>query len=89
METKGFEPSTSALRTHETVVLSEAQAEVTATDAGVRPSVRPDEDKTDVGLVRIPLPESDFTAAMLMIASLPLSDADKADAVRRLLSGSV
>ena len=28
---------------------------------------------------------TDFTAAMLMIASLPLSDADKAEAVRRLL----
>jgi len=28
----------------------------------------------------------DFTAAMAMIASLPLSDAEKAEAVRRLLS---
>ena len=30
---------------------------------------------------------TDFTAAMLMIASLPLSDAEKAEAVRRLLAG--
>ena len=31
--------------------------------------------------------EGDFAKALLMIASLPLSDADKAEAVRRLLNG--
>ena len=29
----------------------------------------------------------DFAAALVMIAGLPLSDADKAEAVRRLLGG--
>ena len=31
--------------------------------------------------------ETDFAAALLVIAGLPLSDADKAEAVRRLLRG--
>ncbi len=31
--------------------------------------------------------ETDFAAALLMIAGLPLSDADKAEAVKRLLRG--
>ena len=33
-------------------------------------------------------PTTDFAAALVMIASLPLSDAEKADAVRRLLTGT-
>ena len=32
--------------------------------------------------------EANFAAALVMIASLPLSDAEKAEAVRRLLTGS-
>ena len=32
-------------------------------------------------------PPADFASALAMIATLPLSDAEKAEAVRRLLSG--
>jgi hypothetical protein len=86
METKGFEPSTSALRTHETVVLSEDLSEVTATAAKVRPCVCPEGYKDDDATIENSEPESDFTAAVLMIASLPLSDTEKAEAVRNLLA---
>ena len=32
-------------------------------------------------------PAGDFAAALMMIAALPLTDAEKAEAVRRLLAG--
>ena len=37
----------------------------------------------------LPIKADSFSAALAMIASLPLSDAEKADAVRRVLSEQV
>ena len=95
VERKGVEPSTSALRTQESRVPSGNLSDVAATadsrctngctsgpgkrrkrgpDAGARPTE--------------PKGPGDFAAALVMIAGLPLSDAEKAEAVRRLLNGS-
>ena len=37
----------------------------------------------------LPIKADSFSAALAMIASLPLSDAEKADAVRRLMAEQV
>jgi hypothetical protein len=87
METKGLEPSTSALRTHETRVLSEEETEVTTAASGASANASPKRRKNDLESAPNPPAESDFAAAIQMIASLPLSDAEKAEAVRRLLAG--
>ena len=86
METKGLEPSTSALRTQRTIVLTEEQTEVTATAAGASANASPKHKKNDAETAPDPPAKSDFAAAMQLIASLPLSDAEKAEAIRRLLA---
>jgi hypothetical protein len=58
---------------------------VTATAADVCPGVCPSEPKTDVETAGNGRSESGFAAAVLMIERLPLSDAEKAEAVQRLL----
>ena len=88
VETKGLEPSTSALRTHETRVLSVEQTGVTETVAKVSATVSPNERNTDVEMVESSFAGSDFAAALLMIERLPLSDERKAEAIRRLLASS-
>ena len=50
--------------------------------------VSPSERKTDVEPPRSSFAEFDISAALLMIERLPLSDSEKAEAVRRLLAGS-
>jgi hypothetical protein len=89
METMGLEPTTSALRTHETVVLTENQSEVTATDVGVCPTVCPGHAETGSESTEDLPAEIDFAAVLLMIERLPLSDEQKADAIRRLLNRDV
>ena len=94
MERKGVEPSTSALRTHDSTVLSDSLSEVAATieyrctngctsETGIHPeaaSIPGSAPGNSIGT-------SDFAAALAMIAGLPLSDVEKAQAVRRLLAG--
>ena len=50
----------------------------------VAPAVAPAKPKTDENE---PV-ETDFAAALRMLAGLPLSDEDRAEAVRRLLQGT-
>ena len=86
METKGLEPSTSALRTQETLVLSGNLSDVTGDALDVSSSVSPTHDKTCHETQAGAADPGDLLTAMLMIERLPLSDADKAEAVRRLLN---
>jgi len=87
METKGLEPSTSALRTHGTQVLSEEATTVTTTVRSASANASPKRPKNGAETAPDSLPENDFAAAMQMIAGLPLSDEEKAEAIRRLLAG--
>jgi hypothetical protein len=82
----GFEPATSASRTHETRVLSDEVTDVTTTVRSASANASPKRLKNDAETAPDPPVESDFTAGMQMIASLPLSDAEKAEAIRRLLA---
>ncbi len=94
----GFEPATSASRMRPARVLSGKQPEVTSTAKAVGPSVGPRTRKeggteadssSDNGLTKGDGEErgkADFTAAVLAIMALPLTDAEKSEAVRRLLS---
>ena len=82
----GFEPATSASRTQRSVVLSEYQTEVTTTASEGSACVSPRLPNNDVKSTDDTPVESDFIAAIQMIAGLPLSDAEKAEAVRRLLA---
>ncbi len=101
VERRGVEPPTSALRTQESRVPSGNLSEVAASGLAVCTSVctsqppkrrKRGSDAASVGAVGTPAEvkpepvETDFAAALLMIAGLPLSDADKAEAVRRLLN---
>ena len=96
MERKGVEPSTSALRMCEHTVLTENPSELAPT-----PSVRctngctSEAENANGGLQSTVTPteppkpsEAGFAAALAMIAALPLSDAEKADAVRRLMQAN-
>ncbi len=91
-----------ALRTHESIVLSDNLSELTASDdtactnactsepknprnPGLDASSSIEEGKTEV------MPDSvnsDFAAALKMLASLPLSDEERTEAVRRLIAGN-
>ena len=82
----GFEPATSASRTQETVVLSGNQSDVTGDALDVSASVSPTVDKACHETQAGAADPSDLLTAMLMIERLPLSDEDKAEAVRRLLN---
>ncbi|MDA1252795.1 MAG: hypothetical protein O2820_26690 [Planctomycetota bacterium] len=83
----GLEPTTSALRTHEPRVASGKVKRVTATPSAVCPSVCPSDLKSDHENRSEPAADDGFAATVQAIMSLPLSDAEKAEAVRRLLAG--
>jgi hypothetical protein len=95
----GFEPATSASRTHEARVISGTLFEVTTPAIGVSAVVSPKTRKTDRGTglddtcdLGEPTPDprtddAEFSATVTAIMTLPLSDAEKAEAVRRLLAG--
>ena len=92
MERKGVEPSTSALRTQGFGVLSENPPEV-ASFAGPQLTNEltnsPENDHGEAVQDSVPIKGDSFSASLAMIASLPLSDAEKADAVRRLMAEPV
>ena len=90
MERKGVEPSTSALRTQEFGVLSDILPEVASIAGPQLTNELTNSPETDHGEAvqgSLPIVADSFSAALAMIASLPLSDAEKADAVRRLMAG--
>ena len=104
METTGIEPATSGLQSQRHRVPSENLSDVAATDSGActtactsQPEKRRKRgaDAAAVGGVETPAEvrstkpvETDFAAALKMLALLPLSDEERADAVRRLLKSS-
>ena len=86
MEPRGIEPLTSALRTQPTPVLNAANNGVTTPRRNTCTSTCTNDDESlsttdNQGHVGDP----NFAEAMLMIARLPLSDEERAEAVRRLL----
>ena len=97
----GFEPATSTSRTYKTRVPSGNLSEVAATADSCctngctsKPPKRRKRgaDAAAVGGVETPAVkpepvETDFAAALKMLALLPLSDEERAEAVRRLLKG--
>ena len=96
VERRGVEPPTSALRTHESSVPSVNLSEVTATGSDgctngcTSETGKARRSRSKAGIEPAPAAADastggDFAAALAMIASLPLSDAEKAEAVRRLL----
>ena len=92
VERKGVEPSTSALRTHDSAVLSDNQSELAATPdsrcTNGCTSEPENHHEAELGTTSQsiePKRPGDFSAALAMIATLPLSDAEKAEAVRRLM----
>ena len=90
MERKGVEPSTSALRTQPLRVVSENQKGLAATGESGCSSGCCESVENELGeSVRESFPNGadSFSAALAMIASLPLSDNEKAEAVRRLMAG--
>ncbi len=99
VERKGVEPSTSALRTQPHRVLSENQTEVATRDDprltnGLTNSPENECGEAGGGSVTTKsnsptITADSFYAVLAMIASLPLSDAEKADAVRRVLAEQV
>ena len=95
MERKGVEPSTSALRTQTDPVATEILSAVAPTLLAACTTACTSEAENPCGdpaagpspvAPGTPLP-GDFAAALAMIATLPLSDAERAAAVRRLLDG--
>ena len=95
----GFEPAASTSRTYLHVVPSENPSGLTESDTTVCTSVctselekrrKPGSDAALSGPVENaeakPV-ETDFAAALMMLAKLPLSDEERAEAVRRLLDG--
>ena len=89
VERKGVEPSTSALRTQRLSVASVCLSEVTETDDPRLTNGLTSERENDgncESLGSLAANRDSFSAALGMIASLPLSDAEKADAVRRLMA---
>ena len=99
VERRGVEPPTSALRTQESRVPSGNLSDVAASGSAVCTSEPPKRrkrgaDAASVGAVGTPPEvkpepvETDFAAALKMLALLPLSDEERAEAVRRLLKGS-
>jgi len=98
----GFEPATSTSRTYKTRVPSGNLSDVAATvdsrctnGCTSKPPKRRKRgaDAASVGAVETPAEvgatkpvETDFAAAFKMLAMLPLSDEERAEAVRRLLA---
>ena len=92
MERKGVEPSTSALRTQGLRVASDCLSRVTESDdAGLTNGLTSKGETAGKceSLRALAANRDSFSAALAMIASLPLSDAEKADAVRRLMAERV
>ena len=98
VETTGIEPVTSGLQSQQHRVPSGNLSEVTATAdsrctngcTSETKKTRRSRSKTAPAAAPETVaqpPAGDFAAALAMIASLPLSDAEKAEAVRRLLKG--
>ena len=93
----GFEPATSASRTQRSSFASESDKGLTATeDSCCTPGctsktkkARRSQSKAvadTAPAAAVESSEGGFAKALLMIALLPLSDAEKADAVRRLMA---
>ena len=92
----GFEPATSRTTICGTVVPSPSLSGLTATEDSrcttgcTSETKKPRQDSSDAVADIAPTSAAEpdqgrFAKALLMIASLPLSDAEKADAVRKLL----
>ena len=104
VERRGVEPPTSALRTQESRVPSGNLSDVAATDSGActaactsKPPNRRKRGADAAAVEGVETPaevraakpvETDFAAALKMLAVLPLSDEERAEAVRRLLKGN-
>ena len=101
MEDNGVEPMTSCMPCREHRVLSENLSGLTATEdsrcttgcTSETKKPRRSRSKAVADLASVPAPaaavessQGGFAKALLMIALLPLSDAEKADAVRRLMA---
>jgi hypothetical protein len=99
VEDNGVEPMTSCMPCREHRVLSENLSGLTATEnsrcttgcTSETKKARRSRSKVVADLAPTPASavesnEGGFAKALLMIASLPLSDAEKADAVRRLMA---
>ena len=92
----GFEPATSTSRMQTHRVASGNPSEVASMDNprhtnGLTNSTENERGEGVGGAVSsraesLPIKGDSFSAALAMIASLPLSDAEKADAVRRLMA---
>ncbi len=92
---KGFEPATSWSQTSKTRVPSENLSEVAATadsccTNGCTNSPENERGEVVGGSVSsraesLPIKGDSFSAALAMIAALPLTDAERAECVRRLL----
>ena len=85
----GFEPATSTSRMQPHRVASESPQRVAATDeSGCSNgcSDSPENELGDLARRSFPIKADSFSSALAMIASLPLSDAEKAEAVRRLMA---
>ena len=95
----GFEPATSTSRTQTHRVTSDSRQRLRATDDsgctnGCTNSLENERGDVVDGLDStlpdlLTIKADSFSAALAMIASLPLSDAEKAEAVRRVLSEQV
>ena len=83
VETTGIEPVTSGLQSHDDRVPSDNQSRLAPNGISRCTNGCTSEPETHHEAKQ----PGNFAAALAMIASLPLSDAEKADAVRRLLSG--
>ncbi|MDB5346479.1 MAG: hypothetical protein JWP89_4856 [Schlesneria sp.] len=90
----GFEPAASTSRTSKRTVLSGILSEVASSvDSRCTTSCTSGSEKrvkTGSDAVALPIEAEsldDFASALAMIATLPLSNSEKAEAVRRLLLG--
>jgi len=96
VEDNGVEPMTSCMPFRGHRVPSENLSGVTATEDSRCTTccpAAPENERGEAGEESVskkskspPIKGDSFSAALLMIASLPLSDAEKADAVRRLMA---
>jgi len=93
----GFEPATSASRTQRSSFASDSGKGLTATEdsrctTGCTSKTKKDRRSRSEAVAdtapaaAVESGEGGFAKALLMIALLPLSDAEKADAVRRLMA---
>ena len=88
----GFEPATSTSRMQPHRVTSDSQQRLRATDeSGCSSgcSSSPENERGGAVSGSLPIKVDSFSAALAMIAALPLSDAEKAQAVRRIMAEQV